>query len=600
MLIENGTPEAHRKVRSDPWSNTHFSANRLNWAAAILRVVICVVMGWALIRDKQTVQLVDNTREVALLTEQLISSVMDAETGQRGFLITGDEIYLAPFRDALSRMPAQIVSLRRLTEDNAQSQQLVNRFATLSQEKFLEMGQTITLRRERGEDAARTIVANNTGEEMMNQLRALAVAINSDVEMAAQPRIRKGRNNKNRALAIAGTCALLCVCCVIVAMRTRKRIWLESEQRFHIMADFIPPMGWIADKTGWIFWYNQRWYDYTGTTSTDMERGGWQTVHDPERLPAVQEMWSASIISGQPFQMEMPLLGADGTFRMFLTRVVPWKDKDGNISRWFGTNTDINDLTLVQKELRKLNEQLEIKIRERTSDLASTNKELESFAYSVSHDLRAPLRHLDGFADLLRKSCYLQINSESQRYMDKITASAQTMGHLIDDLLEFSRLLRSEVSSKYVNLNLMQEEVRRDMEPDLAGRSIVWKIGDLPEVYGDRSMLRQVFTNLLSNAVKYTRNRPEAHIEIGCAGASEDMATVFVRDNGVGFEMDYVHKLFGVFQRLHSDEFEGTGVGLAIVRRVIDRHGGRVWAEGVPDQGATFYCSLRTKERKQA
>jgi PAS domain S-box-containing protein len=228
-----------------------------------------------------------------------------------------------------------------------------------------------------------------------------------------------------------------------------------------------------------------------------------------------------------------------------------------------------------------------------TAELISANQELEAFAYSVSHDLRAPLRHLDGFAELLRKSCSQQIDAEGLRYLDKITTSAQRMGHLIDDLLGFSRLLRADMSRTHVNLQSLQEEVRRDLEPDLVGRTVVWTVGALPDVYGDRSMLRQVFVNLLSNAVKYTRDRPVAHIEIGSASTTGAETTIFVRDNGVGFEMQYVGKLFEVFQRLHSDEFEGTGVGLANVRRIVERHGGRVWAEGEVDQGATFYCSLR-------
>jgi PAS domain S-box-containing protein len=229
----------------------------------------------------------------------------------------------------------------------------------------------------------------------------------------------------------------------------------------------------------------------------------------------------------------------------------------------------------------------------RTADLITANKELEAFAYSVSHDLRAPIRHLDGFAELLRKNCYQQIDTNGKRYLDKISTSAVRMGRLIDDLLGFSRLMRADVSRTHVSLQLLQEEVRREMEPDLRGRTVIWVIGDLPDVYGDRSMLRQVFVNLLSNAVKYSRDRQAARIEIGCAGATEEEATIFVRDNGAGFEMQYVSKLFEVFQRLHSDDFEGTGVGLASVRRIVERHGGRVWAEGAVDQGATFYFSLR-------
>ncbi len=184
------------------------------------------------------------------------------------------------------------------------------------------------------------------------------------------------------------------------------------------------------------------------------------------------------------------------------------------------------------------------------------------------------------------------MDAKGQRYLDKISASAQRMGRLIDDLLAFSRLQRTDFSGTRVSLNLLQEEVRRELEPDLAGRTVAWTIGELPEIYGDRSLLRQVFVNLMSNAVKYTRHRPEARIEIGCAGTTEHEATIFVRDNGAGFEMEYVDKLFEVFQRLHTDEFEGTGVGLAIVRRIVERHGGRVWAEGAVDLGATFSCSL--------
>jgi PAS domain S-box-containing protein len=228
------------------------------------------------------------------------------------------------------------------------------------------------------------------------------------------------------------------------------------------------------------------------------------------------------------------------------------------------------------------------------ADLLVANKELEAFAYTVSHDLRAPLRHMDGFAEMLRVNCYEQLDSQGKRCLDKITAAAQRMGCLIDDLLTFSRLLRADVSRTHVCLGSLQEEVRREMEPDTAGRSIVWTVGELPNVFGDRSMLRQVFVNLLSNALKFTRNCEDTRIEIGSTGTTSEETTIFVRDNGAGFDMKYVGKLFGVFQRVHSDkEFAGTGVGLANVRRIIERHGGRVWAEGAVDQGATFYFSLR-------
>jgi len=231
----------------------------------------------------------------------------------------------------------------------------------------------------------------------------------------------------------------------------------------------------------------------------------------------------------------------------------------------------------------------------RTRDeLQAANKELEAFAYSVSHDLRAPLRHMAGFAELLQKRASSVLDDKSQRHMTMILESAKRMGSLIDDLLAFSRIGRVESQMTLVNLDQLVKEVVTEVRQETAGREIVWRIGSLPSCYGDRSMLRIVLVNLVSNAIKFTRQRELAQIEIGCTDGNEHEVVVFIRDNGTGFDMQYVNKLFGVFQRLHhADEFEGTGIGLATVQRIISRHGGTVRAEGTLDQGATFYFSAR-------
>ncbi len=250
------------------------------------------------------------------------------------------------------------------------------------------------------------------------------------------------------------------------------------------------------------------------------------------------------------------------------------------------------ELGQVKQRLREANEELERRVRQRTTELEAVNQELESFSSSVSHDLRAPLRQLIGFAEMVAEDAPAGLDERSRRHLGTITESAKRMEHLIEDLLAFSLAAKADLRSTKVSLAELVQQTLVDLSAQTEGRKIVWKIAPLPEVYADRSLLRQVVLNLVANAVKYTRHRAPAEIEIDCKAETQE--TVFsVRDNGAGFDMKYAHKLFGVFQRLHKvDEFEGTGIGLANVRRIIHRHGGRTWAEGAVDRGATFYFSL--------
>jgi signal transduction histidine kinase len=251
----------------------------------------------------------------------------------------------------------------------------------------------------------------------------------------------------------------------------------------------------------------------------------------------------------------------------------------------------------VQRALREAGEraklkQLESRVSERTAQLEAVNQELEAFSYSVSHDLRAPLRHILGYVDILQTVARQTLDETSRQHLQTIARSATQMGHMIDALLEFSRMDRAEMHFKRVSLAALVEDVRRELHSEIKGRHINWRIGALPEVQGDPVMLRQAIVNLLSNAIKYTRTRRKAKVEIGAKKSARE-TIFFVRDNGVGFDMNYADKLFGVFQRFHpSSEFEGTGVGLAIVRRIIHQHGGRTWAEGKADGGATLYFSI--------
>ncbi len=316
--------------------------------------------------------------------------------------------------------------------------------------------------------------------------------------------------------------------------------------------------------------------------------------HHPKAF--IRELWT-TITHGKVWHGEIKNRAKDGSFYWVDTTIVPFLNEAGKPRQYIAIRADITQRKRAEDQIKALNAQLEARVVQRTAELETANKELEAFSYSVSHDLRAPLRAINGFAGILLEDFGPQLPAEAQHYLERVRNGGRRMGELIDDLLAFARLSRQPLNRQSVNMTQLAGEVLAEVAPAGSGRLIETRVGELSACQGDRVLLKQVWINLLSNAVKYSRGRTPAILEIGCEQIHGETA-YFVRDNGVGFDMQYANKLFGVFQRLHrAEDFEGTGVGLAIVQRVIHRHGGRVWAASEPDRGATFYFTVAADQK---
>lgn len=320
----------------------------------------------------------------------------------------------------------------------------------------------------------------------------------------------------------------------------------------------------------------------------------WQSYY-PDGTPYPQEELPLSRAArrGEHVQGEEVLIRRkDGSERWVLTSAVPLVDHSGRVIGGVAIFPDITERKKAEAEIRQLNEALEQRVIERTAQLEAANRELEAFSYTVSHDLRAPLRAIHSYSQIIVSDYAAKLDEEAQRYLNRVMENARHMSHLIDDLLAFSRSARAEIRKRLVQPRDLVERVIADLDTEQHGRNVSYLIGELPACQADPTLLRQVYANLIGNAFKFTRHSPQAVIEIG-AFQKDAKLIYFVKDNGVGFDMNYAGNLFGTFQRLHrQDEFEGTGIGLSTVRRIVERHGGRIWAEAQVGKGAAFYFTI--------
>jgi signal transduction histidine kinase/HAMP domain-containing protein len=366
-----------------------------------------------------------------------------------------------------------------------------------------------------------------------------------------------------------------------------------GQRRNRTLIDAMTQVVWRASNSGHFTGEQSGWSKYTGQSRDTYLELGWRGAFAAEARDSLDLAWSRASSTRDTFELEAKLWHAPSeSYRLVRLRAVPVLSGDGEIVEWMGAISDIEDQRRIELELRTLNAELEDRVAVRTAALEAANKEMESFSYSVSHDLRAPVRAISGFSSLLWEDHKDHLDEEARRKIGIIRGQAERMGQLIDDLLAFSRLGRKAMEATELNMAELAQNTFQRLHDGAKSNSLEFHVGKLPNATADRSLLEQVWSNLLSNAIKFSAQKDHPVVEVG-AIVAEDENIYFVRDNGAGFDPRYRDKLFGVFQRLHDEsEFPGTGVGLALVHRIITRHGGRIWADSQPGDGATFHFSL--------
>ena len=545
-----------------------------------------------------------HSRQVLASLEALRRNLTDAETGQRGYILTGEERFLAPYYSAVTDVPQEFATLRNLTAENAQHQQRLLRLNDLINQKMSGLKARIELRRTKSLEAATQAILEGYGQEIMNEFRAVIREIREEENEALAVREARSHASAHTATLTSITSAAVGIILMLgVFILLQREVWQRtraeealrrSEENYRLLVESVQDYAILTlDPNGIVTSWNAGAQRIKGYSAEEIIGKHFSCFYPPEETEGGKPERELKIAATQGrLEDNAWRVRRDGSRFWANVILTAMRDASGQLRGFAKVTRDLTERRRAEEEIQKLNEELEQRVIERTAQLEAANKELEAFTYSVSHDLRSPLRHVDGFSKILLEEFQPQLAPEAQRYLERIRAGTQQMGHLVDDLLNLARVSRRELTLQVSGLNSIVEEVLSDLKPETAERQIEWKISQLPFVECDPALMKQVFANLLSNAIKFTRTRERALIEVGDVKQNGRPA-VFVRDNGVGFNMKYADKLFGVFQRLHrTEDFEGTGVGLATVQRIIHKHSGHVWAEAELDKGATFYFSL--------
>jgi PAS domain S-box-containing protein len=522
---------------------------------------------------------VEHTHEVIAGINQLHILVLDRQRALRGFVLTGEENTLQPFHEGQPELDRTVRQLRETLRDHTQRERL-KRLEGLLDRRTRFAAELVAVWKEKGQAAAVDLNQGPLGAPMGEEIRFLLSEMTQYQQVLlnqrnAQQEESAGRTKQWMALValVALTVFFLGGSAIQRSLRAQRQAQEDLDRFFTLSLDLMC----VADSSGRFRRMNPAWEAALGFGKEELlSRPYLEFVHPDDRT-ATEEETRRLAVGGQTVAFENRYRTKDGTYRW-----LSWKST--TVPQLGVTYATARDVTETKESAERLQQQ--------ARELEAANKELEAFTYSVSHDLRAPLRHIDGFSKILMEEFNAALPPDAQRYLARVRQGTQQMGRLVDDLLNLARVGRQEVRLQVTGLDSVVREVRAELHRDEEGREVEWQVGALPFVECDPALIKQVFTNLLSNALKYTRPRAKAVIEVGHR-RQNGQPVIFVRDNGVGFNMKYAEKLFGVFQRLHrAEDFEGTGVGLATVQRIVHKHGGQVWAEAELDKGASFFFSL--------
>lgn len=603
--------------------------NTIRFGATIVTLVSIAILTCAsLLWFQETVVQVRQTQFVIKQFETLLSQLKDAETGQRGYLLTGEANYLRPYQAALPSISQELQTLTQLLADSADQQARMTKLRVLITAKLAELQETIELRQQ-DYPAALQIVKQGEGAQLMEDIKTVTEAMKNDEEQRLQQRTRTEKLKSHLAIGLTtgGTGFSILLISGIVLQLNRERQSLQqsrdelrrSEQRYRSLVTATTQVVWVTDANGSTFDITPSWLTLTGQTKQETEGWGWLNAVHPDDQPYVRQEWETALAQNQLYEVEYRLRRMDGSYRNFLVRGVPVFDPQGTVQEWVGACTDITERRQAEQVLKQAHDQLEQRVEQRTRELTEANKtlqleiaerlraesklaqvaitlkrsnqELEQFAYVASHDLQEPLRTVANYTQLLAQRYQGQIDEKADKYINYVVDGAKRMQQLINDLLTYSRIGRQHLALQQTDCNQILNEILHNLQFAIAENQAIVTAEPLPTLTADPAKLAQLLQNLISNAIKYRSEQPpKIHIDV----ARLEREWLFsVQDNGIGIDPQYADRIFIIFQRLHTRRiYSGTGIGLTICKKIVELHGGRIWVDSEINAGATFYFTI--------